>query len=72
MTLTSTEKIKIILKRKGWTIGDLAERTGQTRQNLSNKMSRANFTEKELAEIATALDCDISISFILRENGETI
>ena len=41
--LTTTEKIKILLKRNGLTAGDLAERTGQTRQNLSNKFKRSNF-----------------------------
>ena len=56
MGLTSSEKIKIVLKRRGMTMGQLAEKTGQTRQNLSNKMSRDNFPERELREIAAALD----------------
>ena len=57
MSLTTSEKIKVVLKRRGMTMGDLADRTGQTRQNLSNKMSRDNFSEKEIKEIAAALDC---------------
>ena len=58
MVLTMGEKIKIVLKRRGLTIAQLAELTGQTRQNLSNKLTRDNFTEKEIAEIAAALNCD--------------
>ena len=63
MSLTTGEKIKVVLKRRGLTMGDLAERTGQTRQNLSNKMSRDNFSEKEMREIAAALDCEYEAYF---------
>ena len=42
MGLSISEKIKIVLKRRGMTMGQLAEQTNQTRQNLSNKMSRDN------------------------------
>ena len=72
MGLTSSERIKIILKRRGMTLGQLAEKTGQTRQNLSNKMGRDNFPEKELREIAAALDCDYEASFIMRDTGEKV
>ena len=52
MNLTMGEKIRVILKRRGMTVAQLAEKTGQTRQNLSNKMTRDNFPEKELRQIA--------------------
>ena len=54
------------------TMGQLADKTGQTRQNLSNKMTRDNFPEKELREIADALDCDLEITLVMRENGEKV
>jgi len=72
MGLTMGEKIKIVLKRRGMTMGDLAEKTGQTRQNLSNKMSRDNFPEKELKEIADALDCDFEGYLVMRDSGDRI
>lgn len=72
MALTTSEKIKVLLRRRGMTMGDLAEKTGQTRQNLSNKISRDNFPEKELREIAGALDCDLETVFVMRDNGEKI
>lgn len=72
MGLTMGEKIKIVLKRRGMTMGDLAEKTGQTRQNLSNKMSRDNFPEKELKEIADALDCDFEAYLVMRDSGDRI
>lgn len=63
MNLTVGEKIKIIMKRKGVSMTELAEKVGQSRQNLSNKMTRDNFTEKDMREIATALGCEIVVEF---------
>ena len=51
---------------------ELAERTGQSRQNLSNKMARDNFTEREAAEIAVALNCTFSTEFKMNDTEETI
>ena len=48
--------IKDILKDKGTTQIELAEKIHVTRQNLSNKMSRDNFSTIELVEIADALE----------------
>lgn len=72
MELTTGEKIKIIVKRKGMKLEDLASKTEQTRQNLSNKLARDNFTEKEIKKIAEALDCDYEAHFVLRETGERL
>ena len=72
MGLSVSEKIKIVLKRRGLTMWQLADKTGQTRQNLSNKMTRDNFPEKELREIANALDCDLEINLVMRETGEKV
>ena len=72
MPLSMSEKIKIVLGRRNMTLGDLAEKTGQTRQNLSNKMSRDNFTEKELRKIAEGLGCSYHAGFILNDTGEDI
>ena len=72
MGLSVSEKIKVVLKRRGMTMGQLAERTSQTRQNLSNKMTRDNFPEKELREIANALDCDLEINLVMRDTNEKV
>ena len=65
MTMTVAEKIDIIRKRQKLQYADIAERTGQTRQNLSNKMNRGNFTEKDIYALAQALGCDVEITFTL-------
>ncbi|MBR4405040.1 MAG: helix-turn-helix domain-containing protein [Bacteroidaceae bacterium] len=67
-----SEKIKVVLKRRGMTMGELAEKTGQTRQNLSNKMTRDNFPEKELRQIAEALDCELESYLVMKDTGERV
>ena len=70
MNLTVAEKIRLIMKRSNMTMGDLAEATGQTRQNLSNKMNRGNFTEKDISAMASALGCTAEILFRLPDGTE--
>ena len=72
MSLTMGEKIKVMLSRRNMTLSQLAEATGQSRQNMSNKMSRDNFTEKELRAIAKALDCTFSACFKMNDTGEEV
>lgn len=72
MYLSMSEKIKVILSRRNMTISQLAEATGQSRQNMSNKMKRDNFTEKELMSIAAALGCTFNASFTMNDTGETV
>ena len=70
--LTTAEKIKVIMKRNNFTMTELANQLNCSRQNLSNKMSRNNFDERELTAIANALGSELEINFINRETGEKI
>ncbi len=72
MQLTTSEKIKVILGRRGMTISDLAQKLNTSRQNLTNKFTRNNLSEKELKEIASVLECDFNALFTLKDTGETI
>ena len=72
MPITMGEKIKIILGRRNMTLAQLAEKTGQSRQNMSNKMSRDNFSEKELYQIADALGCTYEAHFTMTDTNETV
>lgn len=72
MPISMGEKIKIVLKRRNMTLGQLAEKTSQSRQNLSNKIGRDNFSEKELLEIASVLDCTYHSGFTMNDTGEEI
>ena len=70
--LTTAEKIKVIMKRNNFTMTELANQLNCSRQNLSNKMLRNNFDERELTAIANALGYELEINFINRETGEKI
>ena len=64
MSMSAAEKIRILMTRKDVSMGDMAEKTGQSRQNLSNKMKRGNFAEKEIVAMAEVLGCTVNIQFI--------
>jgi transcriptional regulator with XRE-family HTH domain len=72
MNLTMGEKIRIILKRRGMTVAQLADLTNQTRQNLSNKLTRDNFQEQDIKVIAEALNCDYEAHLVMRDSGEKV
>lgn len=54
--MSVTEVVKDILHDKHITQVELAEKLKVTKQNLSNKMNRDNFSTIELVEIADALE----------------
>lgn len=60
----------MLIKRGNISEAELARRMEISPQNLHNKMKRDNFTEKDLHEIAKALDCTVTISFRLNDTGE--
>lgn len=68
-----SEKIRIVLVKRGnISEAELARRLGTSQQNLSNKMKRDNFTERDLVAIADALDCSLKINFVLKDTRERI
>lgn len=68
-----SDKIRILLiKRGNISEAELARRIGISPQNLNNKMKRDNFTEKDLLQIADALDCKLDIFFTLNGSDEKI
>lgn len=69
--MAMTEKIKILLIKKNMSAAQLAKVLGTTSANLYNKFKRDNFSEKELVEIADALECKYEGSFILG-NGDKV
>lgn len=64
MEMTAAEKIRTLMARKNISMGDMAEKTGQSRQNLSNKMKRGNFTESDIIQMAAVIGCTVSIQFL--------
>ena len=72
MNLSMGEKIRVILKRRGMTVAQLAELTNQTRQNLSNKLTRDNFQEQDIRVIADALNCEYEAYLVMKDTGEKV
>lgn len=68
--LTFGEQVKIILSRKGMTIKELSEqiesRTGKnmSRQNMTQRLKRDNFQEKDMRMIAEILGCSFQLSIM--------
>lgn len=53
--------LKIKLVEMDMTAKELASKLGTTQQNISAKMKRDNFSEKEMRQIAEALELDLEI-----------
>ena len=70
--LNTAEKIRLMVSRSGQTMYSIAESTGQTRQNFSNKLKRGDFKESELRAIAEAAGCELKITFVDKNTGEEI
>lgn len=70
MNLTFGEQVKIILRRKGMTIKELAERVEQytgkpmSRQNMTQKLGRDNFQEQDMRLLAKILGCELTLSIM--------
>jgi len=71
--MSMSKRIKQLLIEKDVNITKLAELLHTTPQNITNKLARDNFTEKDLIQIAEVLGCKYEAKFIvLDENGNTI
>jgi len=66
------KKIKTILLEVDINIKQLGDSLGYKGSNLYSKLKRDNFTEKELRDIAEALDCDYDGVFTIRATGKQI
>lgn len=62
--VSATEIIKYIIKDKNISQVELAQKIKITRQNLSNKLNRDNFSTLELVEIADALNMKLILKDI--------
>ncbi len=65
--MSMSKKIKHLLIEKNTSLTQLATLLGTKPQNLTNKLSRDNFTEKDLQEIAKVLDCEYEAKFIIKD-----
>ncbi len=70
--MTAAMKIKIMLITRKMTAAQLAAALHIAPSTLSGKLSRDNFSEKDLKEISDILDFDYDIVFTDRRTGNKI
>ena len=71
--MSMTERIRVLLVKRGnISESELARRLEISPQNLSNKMKRDNFTDKELRDIAAVLGCAYKNAFVITDTGEEV
>lgn len=70
--MSMSEKIRIALLKRKMSITELASAIETSQSNLSNKLKRDNFSEKELIQIADILNCDFKGTLVMRDTGEEI
>lgn len=60
-----TEKLKIAMLKQHITQTALAIKTGQTQNNLANKMKANNYKLSEYEKLVTACGCKLEINIIM-------
>ena len=65
------KKVKHLLLEKNVTATRLAQKVGITQPAISYKMTNNSYSIEDLEKIATALDCELEINFVLN-NGDKI
>ena len=66
--LTIKEQIKLLAARRGLTLGQLADATSQSRQNIALAFRRGDYSTAWLKRIADALNCDLVIQLVPKED----
>ncbi|WP_374966031.1 helix-turn-helix domain-containing protein [Lysinibacillus sp. RS5] len=61
------KKIKLLMVERDVTAAKLSEKLGTSQSNISNKLKRDNFSEKELEDIAKALEAKYEAHFVLED-----
>lgn len=70
MGYTMGDKMKVVMKRRSMTVTELAAHLGTSRQNLTNKFKRDNFSVKEIEDISAALNCEFEGTLTMKDTGE--
>ena len=65
-----SEKIKLVMVKRGMSDKDLAEALGCSSQNVYALLKKDNWSESQLRKIGDKLNCDLEMSFRLRDTNE--
>lgn len=67
-----SDKIKIVMIKQKVNVKELAQRLNTSSSNLTNKFKRDNFSERELRDIAAALECELHIDFVDKHTKQVL
>ena len=67
-----SKKIRQLLIEKDISISQLASLLGTKPQNMTNKLARDNFSDKDLNDIARVLNCKYKANFIIEDEAGVI
>lgn len=70
--MSATKKIKMLLVEREMTLTDLSKLLNKSLSTMSGKMTRDNFSEKDLKQIADILNYDYEVVFTDKETGKRI
>lgn len=65
-----SEKIKMVMAKRGISGTDLANTLGCSRQNVSRLLKEDNWNEEQLEKIADRLNCEVEIHLRLKDTNE--
>ena len=66
--MTTSELVRKLCEEQNISLSELARRTGQTRQNLGNKLKRNSISISELQRIAEAVGMEFEPMFTRKES----
>ena len=69
MRLSFGEKMRVMMKRRGVSVQDLADRLGVSRQNVNQRLNADKFTLDDMKRYTAAIGCDIDIEIIEPPEG---
>ena len=70
--MSAAKKIKMLLVEREMTLTDLSKLLNKSLSTMSGKMTRDNFSENDLKQIADVLNFDYVAVFTDRETGKQI
>lgn len=70
--MAAAKKIKMLLVEREMTLTDLSKLLNKSLSTMSGKMTRDNFSEKDLKEIAELLNYHYEAVFTDKETGKQI
>lgn len=70
--LAAAKKIKMLLVEREMTLTDLSKLLDRSLSTLSGKMTRDNFSERDLKQIADVLNFEYEAVFTDKETGKKI